>query len=223
MIKKQMLVALLLLLLIPVVILGGGFLFSLINPDLAAGHPNYVRNWHLLNSLKTGVLWGMFATALALYLLGSYLVIRSKSQCSLWLILAALGPLGFAILSVLNDRVPSQSDCYSRFLRSMNWILRAGYEVVSFIMISALAWNVMLLKRYTIIKYQSITSGMSTAQIIAIQDASSGMWAFSEGFEIMFFVIVLYVLRPILFNLVATYASHDSSRQTRAEPSDLSS
>ena len=203
MIKKQLLVALLLLLLIPVVILGGGFLFSLINPEVAAGHPNYVRNWHLLNSLKTGVLRGMFAAVLALYLLGSYLVIRSKSQSSLWLVLAALGPLGFAILSVLNDRQPSQTDRYARFLRSMHWLLRAAYETACFFLICELSWNLMLLKRYAMIKYQAITTGQSTAQIIAIQDASSGMWAFAEGLEIMFFVIVLYVLRPILFNLAA--------------------
>lgn len=202
MIKKQLLLALLLLLLIPVVMLGGGFLFSLINPELAAGHPNYVRNWHLLNSLKTGIICGMFATVLVLYLIGSYLVIRSKSQSSLWLVLAALGPLGFAILSVLNDRAPSQADRYTRFLRSMHWLLRAGYEVACFLIIWALAWNIMLVKRYAMIKYQSITTGQTTAQIIAIQDASSGMWAFTEGLEIMFFVIILYLLRPILFNLI---------------------
>ncbi|WP_109486574.1 hypothetical protein [Occallatibacter savannae] len=203
MIKKQTLVALLLLLLIPVVMLSGGFLFSLINPELAAGHPNYVRNWHLLNSLKTGIIWAMFAAVFALYLTGSYLVIRSKSQSSLWLLLAALGPIGFAILSVLNDRAPSKSDRYSRFLRKLNWILRTAYEIACFFLIWELAWNLMLVKRYAMIKYQSITTGMTAAQIIAIQDASSGMYAFSEGLEIMFFVIVLYLLRPILFNLIA--------------------
>ena len=144
-----------------------------------------------------------FAAVLALYLLGRYLVIRSKSQSSLWLILAALGPLGFAILSVLNDRQPSQTDRYARFLRSMHWLLRAAYETACFFLICELSWNLMLLKRYAMIKYQAITTGQSTAQIIAIQDASSGMWAFAEGLEIMFFVIVLYVLRPILFNLAA--------------------
>lgn len=214
MIKKQLLVALLLLLLIPVVMLGGGFLFTLINPEVAAGHPNYARNWHLLDSLKIAVIWGMFATVLALYLLGSYLVIRSKSQSSLWLILAALGPLGFAILSVLNDRAPAQTDRYTRFLRSMHWILRAGYEIACFFLICELGWQIMLLKRYAMIKYQSLTTGQSTAQIIAIQDASSGMWAFAEGLEVMFFVIILYLLRPILFNLIAGVAAQKSASES---------
>ena len=206
MIKKQLLVALLLLLLIPAVTVGAGFLFSIINPELAAGHPNYTRNWHLLNSLKVGLIWGMFATVFALYLIGSFLVIRSKNQSSFWLILAALGPLGFAILSVLNDRMPSPSDRYSRFLRKMHWVVRGTYEVVCLFVICELAWQLMLLKRYAMIKYQSVSTGMSTAQIIAIQDASSGMWAFGEGLEIMFFVIVLYLLRPFLFNLIARFA-----------------
>ena len=52
MMKKQTVVALVLLLLIPVVLTLGGLLFSLINPEIAAGHPNYVRNYHLLNLLK---------------------------------------------------------------------------------------------------------------------------------------------------------------------------
>jgi hypothetical protein len=49
MMKKQKVVALVLLLLIPVVLMLGGWLFSLINPESAAGHPNYVRNFHFLS------------------------------------------------------------------------------------------------------------------------------------------------------------------------------
>lgn len=52
---------------------------------------------------------------------------------------------------------------------------------------------------------------MTAAQIIDLQNASSGMWAFGEGLEVMFIVILLYLLRPMLFNLVsyaaATFAS----------------
>ena len=203
MIKKQLLVALLLLLLIPAVTVGAGILFSLINPEIAAGHPNYARNWHLLNSLKLGVMYSSFLVILALYLLGCFLVIRSKQQSRLWLVLAPFGPLGFAVLSVLNDRAPSETDRYTRFLRGMNAWVRAGYEICSFIVIWELGEQIMILKRNLMIWYQSVTTGVSTAQILAIQDASSGMWAFGEGLEVMFFVILLYLLRPILFNLVA--------------------
>ena len=202
MIKKQLLVALFLLLLIPAVTIGAGILFSLINPELAAGHPNYARNWHLLNALRLGVMYGSFVVILALYLLGCFLVIRSKKQSRAWMAFAPFGPLGFAVLSVLNDRVPSQTDRYSRFVRGLNVWVRVGYEICSFVVIWELADQVMILKRNLMIWYQSATTGVSTAQIIATQDASSGMWAFGEGLEVMFFVILLYLLRPILFNLI---------------------
>jgi len=203
MIKKQLLLALLLLLLIPAVMLGGGFLSNLIDPEVAAGHPNYVRNWHLLSSLKTTLLLGSFVVAVALYFLGSFLVIRSKNQSDLWLLLALLGPLGFAILSALNDRSPSQPDLYTRFLRNMNWFLRIGYELLCLYVIWELSWQLMILKRNLMIRYESTTTGVTSAQIIATQNASSGMWAFGESLEVMFFIIVLYLFRPILFNLVA--------------------
>jgi hypothetical protein len=207
MIKKQLLVALLLLLLIPAVAVGGGMLSNLINPELAAGHPNYVRNWHLLSELKRLIFFGSFVTVVALYLVGSFLVIRSKNQSGLWLFLAALGPLGFAILSVLNDRAPSETDRYARFLRSMNWFLRLVYELLSLYIIWELSWQGMILKRNLMIRYESISTGVPAAQIIATQNASSGMWAFGEGLEVMFFVIILYLLRPILFNLIARVAA----------------
>ncbi len=44
MMKKQTVVALVLLLLIPVLSMLGGLLFSMINPEIAAGHANYARN-----------------------------------------------------------------------------------------------------------------------------------------------------------------------------------
>jgi hypothetical protein len=207
MIKKQLLVALLLLLLIPAVLLGGGFLSNLINPEVAAGHPNYVRNWHLLSSLKTAIFFGSLATSMALYFFGSFLVVRSKNQSGVWLLLALLGPLGFVALSVLNDRSPSDTDRYSRFLHSMNWFLRIGYELICLYLIWELSWQLMILKRNLMIRYESITTGVSTAQILATQNASSGMWAFGEFIEVMFFVIILYLLRPILINLVARVAS----------------
>jgi len=219
MIKKQTLLALLLLLLIPAVTVGAGILFSLVNPEIAAGHPNYARNWHLLNALKMGVMYGSFLVILSLYLLGCFLVIRSKEQSRAWLALAPFGPLGFAVLSVLNDRAPSQTDRYSRFVRGLNVWLRIGYELCCFVLIWELGEQIMILKRNLMIWYQSVTTGVSTAQIIAIQDASSGMWAFGEGLEVIFFVILLYLLRPILFNLAAKFVSRPTSQAPQLKQS----
>src|SRR5882724_2143578 len=122
MIKKQWVVALILLMLIPLVLVLGGALFSLINPEIAAGHPNYVRNFHLLNLLKKSVIWATAAAVLVLWLLVCLQVIRSKKRSASWLVLAALGPFGLATLAMLNDATTNdpatvETDRYTRFVR----------------------------------------------------------------------------------------------------------
>lgn len=205
--KKQMTVALLLLLLIPAVMMVGGRLFSLINPEIAAGHPNYARNYHLLHFAKMMMLWGAAAAVGVLWLLACFLVIRSKERSAGWLLLAALGPIGFAILARLKDRTAGETDRYARFVGRMHWLVRAGYEVGCFVVIWELAYQAMVVKRNLMILYQSATTGMSTAQIIDIQNASSGMWAFGEGLEVMYLVVLFYLLWPFVFNLVGHFAA----------------
>ena len=183
--KKQTVVALVLLLLIPLVWMLGGFLFSLIDPETAAGHANYVRNYHFLHLVKMMSLWASAAVVAFLWLLVCYLVIRSKERSSLWLFLAALGPFGFAILAMLNDRAPAETDRYARFVRNLNGFVRVGYEVCIFVSIWLLAYQAMVLKRNLMIMHESATTGLSTAQIIDLQNASSGLWAFAEGNDVM--------------------------------------
>ena len=208
MIKKQWVVALVLLLAIPLVLVLGGALFSLINPEIAAGHPNYVRNFHLLNLLKKMVMWATAAGVLVLWLLVCLQVIRSKKRSLSWLFLAALGPFGLAILAMLNDRTTTNdratavTDRYTRFVRSMNGFVRAGYELCTFLIVWVLAYEAMVLKRALMIRYEAATTGGSIAQVIDLHNASGGMWAFAEGMEVMFFVVLLYLLRPVIFNIV---------------------
>ena len=64
------------------------------------------------------------------------------------------------------------------------------------------AYQTMVLKRDLMIMYEAATTGTSTAQIINQQNASSGMWAFSEGLEVCYLVVLFYLLWPILFNAV---------------------
>src|SRR5207302_1071399 len=98
-------------------------------------------------------------------LLSCFLVIRSKERSSLWLFCAALGPLGFAILMTLKDRVPGETDRYAWFVRNLNPFVRVGYEVSTFIIVWLLAFEAMLLKRNLMIMYQSASTGIPTAQI----------------------------------------------------------
>lgn len=215
MMKKQTVVALALLLLSPMVWMLGGFLFSLINPESAAGHPNYVRNFHLLSLVKSMTMWASAAVVAILWLLACFLVIRSKERSPLWLFLAGLGPLGFAILAMLNDKAPGETDRYARFVRNLNRFVRAGYEVCSFVIIWLLAYQAMVLKRNLMIMYESATTGVSAAQIIDLQNASSGMWAFAEGMEVMYVVVLLYLIRPVIFNTVGRVAATMASPKAR--------
>jgi hypothetical protein len=205
--KKQTAVAIVLLLLIPVVSMLGGLLFSMINPEIAAGHANYARNYHLLSLVKAMSFLASGAVVAILWLLVCFLVIRSKRRSPLWLFLAALGPFGLAILAMLNDSAPAEMDRYARFVRGMNRFVRVGYEVCAFMIIWLLAYQAMVLKRNLMIMYESATTGIPTAIILDRQNASSGMWAFAEGMEVMFIVVLLYLLRPILFNAVGRVAA----------------
>src|SRR5215470_775685 len=222
MMKKQTIVALVLLLLIPMVLKLGAWLFSLINPEIAAGHSNYVRNYHLLSLVKNMSFLAAGVVVLILWLLVCLLVIRSKERSSLWLFLAALGSFGFAILAMLNDKAPAETDRYARFVRSLNRFVRAGYEVCVFVVIWLFAYQAMVVKRNLMIMYESVTTGISTAQIIDRQSASSGMWAFAEGNEVMYLVVLFYLLWPIVFNLIGRVAANLGRADSRTTPNDPS-
>jgi hypothetical protein len=205
--KRQSVAALILLLLIPAVLMLGGFLFSMINPEIAAGHANYARNFYLLSRLRVALFFGSGAVAAVLWVLVFLLAIRSKERSPWWMLLAALGPLGLAILATLNDRVPAETDRHARFVQNLNRSQRVAYEVCRFAAIWLLAYQAMVLKRNLMILYESATTGASPAQIIATQNASSGMWAFGEGLEVMFLVVLFYLLWPIAFNCVGRLAA----------------
>jgi len=213
--KKQQVVALALLLAIPVVGFLGVGLSGLINPEIAAGHPNYVRNFHLLNVVKQILFFSTGGAVAILWFVAGLMVVRSKERSPYWIFLAILGPLGFAILSLLNDRAPSEADRYTQFVRKLNPLVRVAYEVLLFVVIYELAYQGMVLKRNVMIMIESARTGMSTQQIIDIQNQSSGMWAFGEGLEVFFLAVVLYVLWPIAFNLVARAAAFAGSPRTR--------
>lgn len=215
MVQKQWAAALVLLLMIPLVFTLGAFLSSLINPEIAAGHPGYARDFHLLSLLKNLCFLASVAVAGVLWMLACLLVIRSKKRSYFWLLLAALGPVGFAALATLNDRAGVETDSYSQFVRNLNWFVRVGYELCSFAIIGELAWQVMVLKRTLMMRYEAATTGVSIAQIIDTQNASSGMWAFGEGMEVMYFVVLLYLLRPIVFRIVAQVATAKASPNAR--------
>jgi hypothetical protein len=206
-IKKEYVMALVLLLAIPAVMMVCGAVFSLINPEIAWHTKHYHFYWTLINTIKIGVMWGMATIVVVLWLLVCLQVIRGKKQSTSWLVLAALGPIGLAILAMLKDRASASGDPYSRFVDKLHWTVRAGYELVTFWAFWELAYRIMLLKSNVMIHLEAARTGMSIAQVIDLHNASGGMWAFSEMLETMFFMVVLYLLRPVVFNLVARLAA----------------
>ncbi len=111
-------------------------------------------------------------------------------------------------------RLRRQTDI-ARFVRNLHGFVRGGYEICCFVIIWVLAYQAMVLNRHLIIQYQAVTTGVSTQQIIDIQNASSGMWAFAEGNEEMFLVALLYLLRPIVFGIVGHVVAMRSSSRAR--------
>jgi hypothetical protein len=202
-IKKQSIVALVMLLLIPAVWILGGLVFSAMHPESAAGHPDYSRNFHLLSVAKISSLWVAAGVVAILWLAACFLVIRAKQRSLLWMFLVVFGPFGFAALAMLNDNAPVATDRYARFVRGLNRFVRVGYEACVFVLIWMVAYGCMLLKSSLSILYESAAAGMSIAQVIDIRNASSGMWAFAEGNEVMYMVAVLYLVLPIVFNLLS--------------------
>jgi hypothetical protein len=203
MVKKHYIAAIVTFALIPIVTLLGGLAFNFINPEIAAGYPNYERNYRLLDQAKSFVLFGSLLLDMVLWFLTCFFLLKAKRQSYWWLPLAMLGPFGLVILLFLGDSAPEDRDFYHRFVDKLNIYLRIAYELCIFWVLSVFAFQIMVLKRELMIMYEADTTGISTAQIIDRQNASSGMWAFGEGLEVMYLSVIFYLLRPILFNVVS--------------------
>ena len=200
--KKLPLVALVLYLVIPAITMAGGALSNLINPEIAAGHANYSQNFHVLQMLKVGVLFASFALAGCVWLFIFFLLARAKGRIWHWMILALFGPFGLIVLASLDDCVPTESDRYARFLRGMHWLVRALWETATLIAAWELSWQAMAVLRTLIVHAQAVAQHLTVAQIIDQQNASSGMWAFGEFLEVLYFIPLFYLVRPFLVAIV---------------------
>jgi hypothetical protein len=72
------------LLLIPVVTVAAAGIDYMIDPELARGHPNYVRNFALLQHLRFGVVVAALVLVITLWLLACLWQLRAKSQRRSW-------------------------------------------------------------------------------------------------------------------------------------------
>jgi hypothetical protein len=202
MLKKDYGLAVVSFLLIPAVVVVGGLLINSINPEIAAGYSNYVRNFRFLDLAKKFFMLAVFLGSMGLWFLTCLFLVKSKQQSYVWLVLAMFGPFGFIILAMLRDREPALGDLHQQFVGKLKLYLRVTYELCFFVLVWVVAYQSMILKRDLMIMHEAVATGMPTAQIIDQQNASSGMWAFSEGNEVLYLVVLFYLLWPICFNAV---------------------
>lgn len=200
--KSYYLLAIVSFLLIPAVLVLAAILFNSINPEIAAGYPNYERNYRLLALARNLSSLAALLANISLWFLTCFFLVKSKQQWYGWLPLAMLGPFGFIILTILSDNAPAPGDLYQRFVGKLQIYLRVAYELCFFVIVWVVAYQTMVLQRDLMIIYEAATIGTSTAQIINQQNASSGMWAFGEGMEVLYLVVLFYLLWPICFNAV---------------------
>jgi hypothetical protein len=200
--KKTYVLAIVSFLLIPAVAVVGAFVINAINPEVAAGHPDYVRNFRLLDLAKRLSMWAALLVIAGLWCLTCFFLIKSKIRSYGWLPLAVFGPLGLIVLTMLSDKLPVPGDLYQRFVGRLRIYQRVALELCIFAVVWEVAYEAIDWKREFMVMREAATTGASKEQIIAIQAASSGMWAFSEGLQVMYLVVLIYLLWPICFNAV---------------------
>jgi hypothetical protein len=193
------------LLLIPVVTILGPMTAFAINPESAAGHPDYVRNFQLLKSARTAVLLTSALIVCGLWLMCCAFLLKAKVRSYWWLPSALLGPYGLAVLTALKDRVPDSRDLYQRFISRMNKPTRIAYETAVLVAIQITAFLAIMLWSDLWIAVESMRTGVPVAAIIEQRSASSGMWAFGNGLRELYLVALFYLVWPIFFNVAGLF------------------
>ena len=222
--KRQYVLALVCYLAIPPVLIAGATVFSLIDPEWARRSANYARDYRLLEMARTGAVLASGGLSVLLWISCCYLVLKSRQRSLRWLPFSAAGPLGFAVIAALEDRAPMPGDFHQHLMRKLKIYGRVPLEIVVFVAVWFLSYEFVVLERNLMIAFESLTTGTPAATIIAQQAASSGMWAAGEGMEQIYLMILIYLLRPIFFNLVYLLRGvldtrRDMSTRSSQEPS----
>ena len=210
--KRKYLLALACFLAIPAVLLAEGVVFWLLEPELARGLSDYTRYYRLIKLTRGGSMIAAGGVVLILWVATSYFVLKARQRSLGWLVLAAGGPVGFAGIAMLKDLAPAPGDSYQQFVWKLKTGWRAAFEVAVFVLVWLLAFQLMVLKHDLMVHYESVTTGTPVTTIIEQQNAESGMRAFGEGMEVMYLVVLLYLLWPIAFNLVGKVLKRQTAR-----------
>src|SRR5882724_453301 len=155
-------------LIIPAVSVLAAMSINSINPEIAAGHSSYERNYRLLSLAKNLSMLALLLVIMGLWFLTCFFLVKSKKRSYGWLPLAMLGPFGLIILTMLSDNAPAPRDLYQQFVGKLKIYLRVAYELGFFVVVWVGAYQAMVLKRNLMIMYEAAATGTSTAQIITL-------------------------------------------------------
>lgn len=202
---RDNLLAIAALLAIPVAVLSGGALFGLIDPEWAHHTGDYVRNYRLIEILRQAILLIALLAALCFWFLCIWLVVRARERTPRWLLLAVLGPLGLVVLILLDVRSRNPEDRYGTVRAGLRWPSRLLFDTACFFLLLALAGTTVVAMNQLTLLIEATRRGVDPSVVAAERDASSGMWAFSEMIETMFVFTLLWLLLPLVFNLIARW------------------
>src|SRR5437870_5674089 len=144
MFKRPYVLAIVFFLMIPAVTVLGGMLINSINPEMAAGHANYERNYRLLSLAKHLSMLAGLLVIMGSWFLTCFFLLKSKKRSYGWLPLAMLGPFGLLILTMLSDNAPAPEDLYQQFVGKLKIYLRVAYELGFFVVVWVGAYQAMV-------------------------------------------------------------------------------
>ena len=113
-------------LIIPAVSVLAAMSINSINPEIAAGHSSYERNYRLLSLAKNLSVLAVLLVIMGLWFLTCFFLVKSKKRSYGWLPLAMLGPFGLIILTMLSDNAPAPGDLYQQFVGKLKIYLRVA-------------------------------------------------------------------------------------------------
>src|SRR5262245_58340282 len=145
MFKRPYTLAVVFFLMIPAVFVPAMMLIILIDPEIALRTSNYERNFQLITLVKQLCMLAVSGVAMGLWFLSCFFLIKSKKRSYGWLPLAALGPFGLIILSMLSDNAPEPGDLYQQFVEKLKIYLRVPYELIFFVVAWVGAFQAMVL------------------------------------------------------------------------------
>jgi hypothetical protein len=194
-------------LLIPVITVAEGWAFAALDPERAAGHPDYAHNFALREQLRSAALFGSLALECVLFFFACWWLLRAKSRTPGWMAWALVGAPGFAVIASLRDLAPLRpQDHYERLLARVPLPLRVLYEAGRFFVFWFAAMSFVTVWGYASALLEAAERGLTLTQLMAERDASSGMWAFGDLIRAAWVFIVMYALWPGVCNVIGGIA-----------------